>query len=220
MLMESVLLHQKNQLVLMWRSRFPFTQKEINAFIEIPREYFIPKQFEMMAYNDKPLPTMRGKTISQPSTVMIMTHALEIKEGDIIFEIGTGSGYQTALLATLCGKKGRVISTEVIPELVVFARGILSSIGIKNCEIFEEDGSKGMKEKSPFDKIIITSACRVFPETLVTQLKIGGIIIGPVGDSSAQEMVKGIKDKDGKLSLEFLGQFIFSPMSGKYGFEE
>ncbi|MEK6949375.1 MAG: protein-L-isoaspartate O-methyltransferase, partial [Nanoarchaeota archaeon] len=108
---------------------------------------------------------------------------------------------------------------EVIPELVSFSKQNLAKSRIDNVEVYEDDGSKGMKEKAPFDKIMITAACREFPKQLLEQLKPSGIIVGPVGSEQEQEMVKGIKGKDGKLQLEFLGQFLFSPLYGKYGFE-
>lgn len=209
----------KEQLLEFWKHRFNFDKPLLKAFMEIRREDFIPKHLKESAYEDVPLPLMRGKTISQPTTVMIMTAALELKPSDKVFEVGTGSGYQSALIARIIGPKGKVISFEVIPELVMFARENLRKVGIKNVEIYEEDGSQGMIKEAPFDKIIITAACKEFPKTLLEQLKPQGIIVGPVGNVDEQEMVKGMKDEKGRLELEFLGPFIFSPMYGKYGFE-
>ena len=100
-----------------------------------------------------------------------------------------------------------------------FARENLKKAGIKNVSVYEEDGSNGMASEAPFDKIIITAACREFPSQLISQLKPNGIIVGPVGSQQEQEMVKGIKDTNGKLELYFLGQFLFTPMYGKHGFE-
>ena len=166
-----------------------------------------------------PLPLLRGKTISQPTTVMLMTHALELKQGDKIFEVGTGSGYQASIIAKIVGPKGKVITTEVVPELVQFAKQNLKKAEIDNVFVYEEDGSNGMPSEAPFDNIIITAACKEFPKPLVEQLKTDGIIVGPVGNEREQEMVRGIKDKNGHLELEFLGPFLFTPMYGKYGFE-
>ncbi|MBI2656853.1 methyltransferase domain-containing protein, partial [Candidatus Woesearchaeota archaeon] len=129
------------------------------------------------------------------------------------------SGYQSAIIAKIVGPKGKVITTEVVPELVHFARQNLKKAGIDNASVFEEDGSKGMPSEAPFDRIIITAACREFPKPLIGQLKPDGIIVGPVGSQNEQEMVRGTIDKDGHLQLEFLGQFLFTPMYGKYGFE-
>jgi protein-L-isoaspartate(D-aspartate) O-methyltransferase len=145
-----------------------------------------------------------------------MTSALELSPNDKVLEVGTGSGYQSAIIAQLVKT---IISTEVIPELVEFSKNNIKKAGIENIRVFEEDGSKGMVDEAPFDKIIITAACREFPAPLLEQLKIGGIIIAPIGDKDAQEMVKGTKKPDGKLDLEFLGPFLFTPLYGKYGFE-
>ena len=172
-----------------------------------------------MAYDDTPLPLVRGKTISQPTTVVIMTAALDLKPGDKVFEVGTGSGYQAAIIAKIVGRRGKVISTEVIPELVAIARQNLSNAGIQNVQVLEEDGSKGIESEAPFDKIIITAACKEFPKELLDQLKPGGAIVGPVGTQEEQSLVKGVKEESGRLQLEFLGPFMFTPMYGKYGFE-
>ena len=210
---------QKEILLKFWNENFKFRDAELKAFREINREDFISGEFRTMAYADRPLPLLRGKTISQPSTVMIMTHSLELNPGDKVFEVGTGSGFQAAIIAKIVGEKGRVISAEVIPELVHFARNNLKKAGISNVFVYEEDGSNGMPSEAPFDKIIITSACREFPKPLLAQLKIDGIIVGPVGTRFEQEMVKGIKHPDGHLQLEFMGSFLFTPMYGRYGFE-
>jgi len=212
-------IEQKSQLMGFWKENFPFNENELNAFREIKREDFIPQEIKSQAYEDIPLPILRGKTISQPSTVMMMTHALDLSQGEKVFEIGAGSGYQAAIIAKIVGQQGKVVTTEVVPELVAFSRENLRKAGIKNVFVHEEDGSKGIKEEAPFDKIIITAACKEFPKELLEQLKPEGIIVGPVGDQNEQEMVRGRKDKNGKLELEFLGQFLFSPLYGKYGFE-
>ena len=210
---------QKTELIKFWKENFGFTEAELKAFEEVNRENFIPENLINAAYYDSPLPLLRGKTISQPTTVMIMTHALELESGEKVFEVGTGSAYQAAIIAKLVGANGKVITTEVVPELVSFAKQNLNKAKIKNVFVYEEDGSKGMPSEAPFDKIIITAACKEFPKPLIEQLKPEGILVGPVGDQHEQEMVRGIKDKDGDLELEFLGQFLFTPMYGKYGFE-
>jgi len=213
-------MEQKIQLIDFWKQNFKFKEAELNAFREINRENFIVESLKNRAYEDVPLPLLRGKTISQPTTVMIMTSLLELQIGEKVLEVGAGSGYQSAIIAKIIGDKGKVITTEVVPELVHFARENLKKAKIGNVKVYEEDGSKGMKDEAPFDKIIITAACREFPKPLLEQLKPNGIIVGPVGSQQEQEMVKGIKDKDGHLRLEFLGQFLFTPMYGKYGFED
>src|SRR3989338_6563705 len=210
---------QKIELIKFWKENFGFREIELNTFKEVNREDFIPDNLRNAAYYDAPLPLLRGKTISQPTTVMIMTHALELKQGEQVFEIGTGSGYQSAIIAKIVGPKGKVITTEVVPELVHFAKQNLKKAKLTNVFVYEEDGSKGMPSEAPFDKIIITAACKEFPKPLIEQLKPNGIIVGPVGDQHEQEMVRGVKGKDGHLELEFLGKFLFTPMYGKYGFE-
>src|SRR3989338_901125 len=212
-------MYQKTDLINFWKDNFGFREIELNAFKEVDRENFIPENLRNAAYQDMPLPLLRGKTISQPTTVMIMTHALELERGEKVFEIGAGSGYQSAIIAKIIGSKGKVITTEVVPELVQFARQNLKKAKIGNVIVHEEDGSSGMQSEAPFDKIIITAACKEFPKLLLEQLKANGIIVGPVGNEYEQEMIRGIKDKNGHLELECLGPFLFTPMYGKYGFE-
>ena len=210
---------QKTELIRFWKENFGFREIELNAFKDVNREEFIPENLRNQAYHDMPLPLLRGKTISQPTTVMLMTHALELEQGQKVFEIGTGSGYQAAIIAKIVGTQGKVITTEVVPELVQFSRENLKRAKIDNVFVHEEDGSNGMPSEAPFDRVIITAACKEFPKPLLEQLKPDSIIVGPVGDKYEQEMVRGLKDKDGHLQLEFLGQFLFTPMYGKYGFE-
>jgi protein-L-isoaspartate(D-aspartate) O-methyltransferase len=211
-------MEQKTGLIDFWKKQFKFKESELNAFKEVKREYFVNETLKDKAYEDMPLPLLRGKTISQPTTVMIMTSLLELQPGEKVFEIGTGSGYQSAIIAKIVGPKGKVISTEVVPELVHFAKENLKKAKINNVEVHEDDGSNAVPDKT-FDKMIITAACKEFPKQMLEKLKPNGIIVGPVGNKQEQEMVKGIKDKDGHLQLEFFGQFIFSPMYGRYGFE-
>jgi len=214
-----ILEQKRNQLIGFWRENFDFTEEELEAFAKVKREEFVSDKIKDYAYEDTPLPLIRGKTISQPTTVMIMTSALEITPGEKIFEIGTGSGYQAALLAKLTGDKGKVITTEVVPELVEFSKSNFKKTEIKNIEVHECDGSKGMEKEAPFDKIIITAACRDFPQPLIDQLKTGGFIIAPVGNKDEQTMIRGRKSENRRLELEFLGPFLFTPMYGEYGFE-
>ncbi|MFH1401164.1 MAG: protein-L-isoaspartate(D-aspartate) O-methyltransferase [Nanoarchaeota archaeon] len=209
---------EKDALVEFWMENFRFQPQVISAFRRVHRERFIPQDLAERAYQDVPLPLLRGKTISQPTTVMIMTSALELAPGQTVFEVGTGSAYQAAIIARIVGP-GKVFTTEIIPELIPIARANLASDGIANVEVIEGDGSQGLSDKSPFDRVIITAACKEFPKALIDQLKVGGIIVGPVGTADEQEMVKGVKQKTGGLQLQMLGSFLFTPMYGKYGFE-
>jgi protein-L-isoaspartate(D-aspartate) O-methyltransferase len=147
-----------------------------------------------------------------------MTEALGLKEGDSVLEIGTGSGWQSAILSHLVGEKGHVYSIEILEELAEFARQNLNRVGIKNVDVFTGDGSLGMKDKAPFDKIIVTAASPEIPKPLLEQLKVGGTMVLPIGNLYLQEMyvVRKLKNKVEKNSI---GSFMFVPLVGKYGFK-
>lgn len=211
-------MYSKDLLLEKWKS-LHISEPLIKAFEEIPREEFVLDNMRDQAYNDTALPILRGKTISQPSTVLLMTDALDVKEGMKIFEVGSGSGYQAAILSKLAGEKGKVYSSEVLPELVMFSQDNLRKIGIKNVEVIESDGSQGFKDSAPYDRIIITAACPMIPRVLLDQLKANGIIVAPVGTEREQQMKKIIKKEKGIEEVS-LGTFLFSPMIGKFGFEE
>ncbi len=212
------LMATQQQLLQFWKTMGVPT-KLLNIFAKVPRENFIPPQLKAHAYDDHPLPTVRNQSISQPSTVMIMLQALDLQPGEKVLEVGAGSGYQAALIAHLVGRKGQVISVEVIPELVYSARCNIAELKLSQVQVLEGDGAEGYAEGAPYDKIIITAACPSIPQPLIDQLKEGGTIVAPVGDLQSQTMVKSIK-VNGKLELEFLGDFVFVPLMGKYGFEE
>ncbi len=206
----------KKILALYWRqNRIIKDERLINVFLKVARELFLRNQYKEFAYEDTPLPSLRGKTISQPTTVMIMAQLLELDKNDEVLEIGAGSGYSAAIISRIAKK---VHTTEIIPELVLFARENLKNAKIKNVEVLEVDGTRGIEGKV-FDKIIITAAAKEFPLKLLESLKEGGIIVGPIGNKREQEMVRGIKEK-GKIAYEFYGQFLFSPLHGVYGFED
>ncbi|MDO8740955.1 MAG: protein-L-isoaspartate(D-aspartate) O-methyltransferase [Candidatus Woesearchaeota archaeon] len=208
----------KNRLIEFWKKeKIVKNEKVLEAFKAVPRELFILGGYEHEAYGDYPLPIQAGQTISQPTTVMIMTDALNVKEGQKILEIGTGSGYQAAILADLVGKKGKVITTEIIKELVEFSKNNIGKLKIKNIKILHSDGSEGYIKEALYDRIIVTAACPKIPQPLVDQLKEGGIIVAPVESILGQEMVKGIK-KNGKLITASLGYFSFVPLKGKHGY--
>jgi len=183
------------------------------------RENFVPENCKHLAYRDFPISIGFNQTISQPSTVVAMTEALEIKKGEKVLEIGTGSGWQSALLSYLVGEKGFVYTIEIVKELAEFAKKNLKKLGIKNVEVVIGDGSMGLKGNAPFDKIIVTAACPDIPKPLLDQLKMGGIMVLPIGNMYLQEMyvVKKLKDK---LEKKAIGSFMFVPLVGKYGFNE
>ncbi|MBT6367581.1 protein-L-isoaspartate(D-aspartate) O-methyltransferase [Candidatus Woesearchaeota archaeon] len=191
----------------------------IDAFRSVPREIFIAPNLYHLAYVDKPLPTIRNQSISQPTTIMIMLEALEIEMGHNVFELGAGVGYRAALLSKVVGSEGKCTTTDIIPELIHATNKNLTTLGITNTDIIEMDGGEGHNENAPYDRIIITAACPVIPQPLIDQLKEGGILIAPVGNLRGQTIVKGIKE-NGRLELDYLGQFAFVPLRGKYGFKE
>lgn len=188
----------------------------MDAFKKIPREQFIKDNVEE-AYADCPLSIGEGQTISQPTTVVMMTQALELEEGHKVLEIGSGSGYQAAIISEIIGKKGKIISTEIVPELADFARQNIKKLGLRNVEIITHDGSKGYEKEAPYDRIIVTAACPEIPRPLVSQLKENGIIIAPVGGMNEQAMIKARK-RNGRLAEENLGNFVFVPLKGRYGY--
>ena len=187
--------------------------KVIKAFESVLREKFILQEFKKEAYYDGPLPIGFDQTISQPTTILLMVEALELKKKDKVLEVGSGSGYGAAIMSKLAKK---VYTTEIIPELVKFARNNLRKTKIKNVKVIEFDGSRGYDVKKPYDKIIITAGCPEIPNVLIDQLKEGGIIVAPVGGSFGQRMIKVTKKK-GKLKRIYLGDFMFVPLRGKYG---
>lgn len=196
------------------------SKKLEKALVRTPRHMFVPEELGDSAYRDYPLHIGRGQTISQPSTVVIMTQLLEPKAGQKILEVGTGSGWQAALLSRIVGAKGKVFTVEIIPELAEQARKNLAKLKIRNVEVVGGNGSLGLEKKAPFDRIIITAAAPSIPEALKKQLKIGGKLVAPVGDRYAQKMTLLKKTRKGFEAEELPSYFAFVPLRGKEGFEE
>jgi protein-L-isoaspartate(D-aspartate) O-methyltransferase len=194
------------------------SDKVEEALKKFKREHFVPENLKHLAYRDFPISIGYNQTVSQPSTVVAMTEALNIKEGDKVLEIGTGSGWQAAILSHLVGEKGHVYTIEIIEELAKFAKSNLKKLGIKNVEVIVGDGSLGLKEKAPFDKIVVTAASPDFPKPLMEQLKVNGLMVIPVGNIYLQEMYVVKKLKTG-YEKNAIGSFMFVPLVGKYGFE-
>ena len=209
---------KKESLVNYWKETDQITDnKVIEAFKVVPRENFILPQHAEHTYSDFPLPIHGGQTISQPTTVMLMTQALDVKEGMKVLEIGAGSGYQAAILSKLVGKKGQVYSVDFVPELVSFAQQNLRKSGCPNVTVSFGDGSQGFAAKAPYDRIIVTAAAPKIPPPLLEQLKDGGILIIPVNNEFLGQTMKKITKKGGKIIEEELGYFQFVPLRGRYG---
>jgi protein-L-isoaspartate(D-aspartate) O-methyltransferase len=187
------------------------------AMRKMPRHLFVPAEFSHLAYRDAPLAIGFNQTISQPTTVVAMTEALNVKKGQKILEVGAGSGWQAAILSCLVGEKGSVYSIEIVKELADFARKNITKIGVKNVEILLRDGSLGLPEEEPFDRIIVTAAAPDVPKPLLKQLKVDGIMVIPTGNMYLQDMlvVKKTKNGDDRKSI---GNFMFVPLVGEYGF--
>jgi len=210
---------EKEQLIDCWlKSGAVKNKRIIAAFRQVKREDFVLSEFKDEAYSDSALPILAGQTISQPTTVVGMLEALELKPGMNILEIGAGSGYNAALMGKIVGKKGKVFTTEIIPGLVSFSRQNLKKAGIENAKVIDTDGSIGYLAGSPYDRIIVTAASPEIPEELIRQLKEGGILVIPVGREFGQTMIKARKTK-GKLVKEELGEYIFVPLKGRFGYK-
>lgn len=173
----------------------------------IPRHFFLEKAFEEHAYEDKAFPIGCEQTISQPFTVAYQTVLLNIRNGDHVLEIGTGSGYQAAILAALGAK---VFTVERQEGLYLSAKKLLAEMGFSTVKCYFRDGSKGLAEKAPFDKIIVTAGAPVVPEPLKEQLAIGGILVIPVGES-VQRMLKITRLSATEYKEDRLDDFRFVP---------
>ncbi|MCM8762240.1 MAG: protein-L-isoaspartate(D-aspartate) O-methyltransferase [Candidatus Omnitrophica bacterium] len=201
----------ENQLI----SRGIRNKKVIDVFLKIPREKFVPEHLKEYAYEDGPLSIGKGQTISQPYIVALMTEALDVKGGEKVLEVGTGSGYQSAILAEMgC----EVYSIERIPELARTAKKVLEGLGY-NVKIKVGDGTLGWDEFSPYDRIVVTAAGPEIPPSLYNQLKDGGIIIMPVGDRYFQDLIL-VKKIGTRMERRSFGGCQFVPLIGTGGWKD
>lgn len=177
------------------------------AMHKVPRHLFVPTQLAPYAYQDMPLPIGFDKTISQPFIVALMTDLLSPQPDDIVLEVGTGLGYQSAILAELAG---RIWSVEIVEEFVGHAQTLLGELGYPNIEIRVGDGSRGWREHAPFDKVLVTAAAEEPPAALLEQLKPGGRLVMPIGPDGVQHLTVIDKDPDGGLQVRELLPVRFS----------
>ena len=201
----------RNQLASILEQKGIHDQKVLNAVRKIPRHFFMDSSFEDHAYQDKAFPIAANQTISQPYTVAFQSQTLEVKPGEKVLEIGTGSGYQTAVLLELGAE---VYSIERQHELFKKTSLFLPKIGYRAKKFIFGDGYKGFPEKAPYDKIIVTAGAPYVPKALLAQLKVGGRLLIPVGDKT-QVMTLLIRKSAKEFEKHELGDFAFVPMLQK-----
>jgi len=188
-------------------------RRVLEAFLKVPRHLFVQPAMQHRAYDDNPLPIGQGQTISQPYMVALMTQALRLTGSERVLEIGTGSGYQAAILAEL---SSQVFTVERIEALARQARQVLDELRYYNVAVKVGDGTIGWAEHAPFDRIMVTAGAPRVPGTYWEQLAEGGILAIPVGDSYVQSL-KVIEKKDGREVQSDQGGCVFVPLLGKYG---
>lgn len=182
----------------------------LEAMRKVERHLFVPLQYRKYAYSDTPLPIGYEQTISQPFMVAYMTQVLDLKANDRVLEIGTGSGYQAAVLAEIVNE---VYTIEIIKELGIQAKKLMRELGYDNVEVIIGDGYKGLKAKAPFDAIIVTAAAEEIPPPLIEQLKEGGKMVIPVGSPSMVQVLKLVEKKNGKIFTTYLTDVRFVPFT-------
>jgi protein-L-isoaspartate(D-aspartate) O-methyltransferase len=191
-------------------------ERVLDVMGQLPREYFLPEKYAANAYDDNPIPIGVGQTISQPYIVALMTQCLELSGDEEVLEIGTGSGYQTAILAALTAK---VYTMERFGELSEQAQAVLGKLDFQNIEFAIGDGSCGWPEKREFDRIIVTAAMPDIPKSLKDQLKEGGLLVAPVGGQYTQDLIVA-KKHVGHLAAKTICGCRFVKLIGQYAYSE
>ena len=186
-------------------------ERVLKAMAKVPRHEFVPVEVQQYAYLNRPIPIGFDKTISQPMMVAVMTDLLELKPDDVVLEIGTGLGYQSAVLAEL---SGRVYSVEIIDELAQRAIQRLKRQGYTNVEVRIGNGYTGWPNHAPFDKVVVTAAPDLIPPPLINQLRAGGRMVIPVGLPGAQQLVVVERDLNGKVTTKEIIPVLFSVLEG------
>ncbi len=185
-------------------------QAVLEAMRKIHRHLFVPSGMQELAYNDHPLPIGHDQTISQPYIVALMTEALQVEKGDRVLEIGTGSGYQAAVLGEI---GAQVFTIEIVPALAERSAALLSKLGYRNIEVRSGDGYVGWEEEAPFDGIIVTAAPDHIPQPLLDQLAEGGRMIAPVGPQSSVQSLRLLTKVSGRIEEKDLGGVRFVPLT-------
>ena len=198
------------------RKRRISDNRVLQAMEKVPRHLFVPSESRNLAYADGPLPIGEGQTVSQPYMVAVMTQHLSLKGGERILEIGTGSGYQSAVLMELGGE---LFTIERIPSLGERAKDRLLELGYRNFHIKIGDGTKGWPDAAPFDGIIVTAGAPSVPDVLVEQLNDGGRLVIPVGSRHSQALLTCVKKGEACISDEDI-MCVFVPLIGEYGWED
>ncbi|EKQ55842.1 MAG: protein-L-isoaspartate and D-aspartate O-methyltransferase [Methanobacterium sp. Maddingley MBC34] len=212
---------RENLVERLFKQGYITTEKVKNAMLKIPREEFMPPENSSHAYLDRPFSIGKGQTISAPHMVAIIAEKLELEEGMNILEIGSGWGYNAAVVAEIVGKKGHVYTIERIPALAEKARDNLKKTGYSDVvTVIEGDGTVGYPDKAPYDRIYGTASAPKIPEPLKKQLKIGGKLIMPTGSDYFQELVSVQRISDDDYQTLNLGGVVFVPMIGKHGWPE
>ncbi len=189
-------------------------RRVLSAMATTPRHVFVDEALRERAYDDHPLPIGQGQTISHPYTVALMTEALELQGTERVLEIGTGSGYQTAVLAKICAN---VFSIERIAALATRARRVLDQLSLYNVALRVGDGTIGWNAEAPFDAIIVTAGTPQVPRPLLSQLRAGGKLVVPIGEEEAQVLLRLRVDASG-VTEEYIGDCRFVKLLGRYGF--
>jgi protein-L-isoaspartate(D-aspartate) O-methyltransferase len=213
---ETIYAQRRERMVIETIERRGITDEDVlSAMRAVPRHLFVPEGDQDYAYGDHPLPIGYGQTISQPYIVALMTELLELKEGDKVLEVGTGSGYQAAILGKIPGIE--VYTIEIIPELAASAQERLADLGYTQVHCKEADGYFGWPEQAPFDAIIVTAAPDHIPQPLVDQLAKGGRMVVPVGPPGGyQTLWKLVKQPDGEVKNYNMGGVAFVPLTGEH----
>ncbi len=207
--------HPRRRLLAELRREGVVDERVLAAIGAVPRELFVPPQHRAHAYRNAPLPIGAGQTISQPLVVALMTQALALTGPERVLEVGTGSGYQAAVLARLAQ---RVVSVERVPELAERARALLERLGCENVEVHVSNGTLGWPAGAPYDAIVVTAGAPAVPPPLIAQLADAGRLVIPVGDRTTQELVV-VTRVGGSIQTQRLGPVRFVPLLGEQAWD-